>query len=118
MSARLVASIVAALAMLAGLGWIYQHGKAVGVAACEADQRDELDAWRVNAEAAAELYEAERAKKASQYRTVTVTKERVIHANPDYAACRLDADGLRLLRDNAAIANAGQSAPAPGTGAQ
>ncbi|RWA55360.1 hypothetical protein AU476_07580 [Cupriavidus sp. UYMSc13B] len=118
MSARLIAAAVAALALLAGMAWIYEHGKAVGVAACEADQRDELDAWRVNAEAAAELYEAERAKKAPQYRTVTVTKERVIHANPDYAACRLDADGLRLLRDNAAIANTGKPAPAAGAGPQ
>lgn len=116
MSARLIAALVGALAMLAGLAWIYQHGKTVGVAACQAELREETEAWRVNAEAAAELYEAERAKKAAQYRTVTVTKERVIHANPDYAACRLDADGLRLLRDNAAIANTGQLAPAPGAG--
>lgn len=118
MSARLIVAVVAALAVLAGLAWVYQHGRAVGVAACQAERRDELDAWRVNAEAAAELYEAERAKKAPQYRTVTVTKERVIHANPDYAACRLDADGLRLLRDNAAIANTGQPAPAPRAGAE
>ncbi|WP_078196932.1 hypothetical protein [Cupriavidus necator] len=118
MSARLIAAAVVALALLAGLAWVHQHGKSVGMAACQAEQRAELDAWQVNADAAAELYEAERAKKVPQYRAVTVTKERVIHANPDYAACRLDADGLRLLRDNAAIANTGQPAPAPGAGAQ
>lgn len=103
-----------AVAVIAGGAFTfgYYKGHQAGTASARAAQQEEVDKWRTNADAAAELYEAERAKKAPAVRTVYRTKEVIRAKNPDFDNCRTGADGLRALSDRIAIANTGQPAPA------
>lgn len=103
-----------ATAILVGSAFFlgYYKGNQAGEAVERARQQEEVDKWRTNADAAAELYEQERAKKAPAVRTIYRTKEVIRAKNPDFSTCRSGADGLRALSDRIAIANTGQPAPA------
>lgn len=103
--------IAAALLAAAAFAWGYVRGHSAGESGEHLRQAAEIEKWRTNADAAAELYEQERAKKAPAVRTVYQTKEIVRAKNPDFASCRTGADGLRALYDRIAIANTGEPAP-------
>ena len=92
-------------------GAAYFKGHSDGVDSERAKQQEQVEAWRMNAEAAAELYEAEKAKKAPQIRTIYKTKEVVRNANPDFAKCAAGADGLRVLNDRIDLLNSGITSP-------
>lgn len=104
----LAAVVLIAAAFFAG----YYKGHQAGTASARAAQQEEVEKWRTNAEAAAELYEAEKARKAPAVRTVYRTKEVIRAKNPDFDSCRAGADGLRALADRIAIANTGEPTPA------
>lgn len=104
--------IAAAILAAAAFGAGYYKGHQAGEASERVRQAEEVDKWRTNADAAAELYEAERARKAPAVRTIYRTKEVIRAKNPDFDSCRAGADGLRALSDRIAIANTGEPAPA------
>ena len=104
--------LAAAILFASAFGMGYYKGHQAGEDGERVRQQEEVDNWRTNADAAAELYEAERAKKAPAVRTVYRTKEVVRAKNPDFDSCRAGADGLRALSDRIAIANTGEPAPA------
>lgn len=87
-------------------GALYVKGRSDGADSERAKQQVEVDKWRTNANAAAELYEAEKAKKAPQVRTIYKTKEVVRAANPDFSRCVAGPDGLRVLNDRIDLVNA------------
>lgn len=93
-------------------GALYVKGRSDGADSERAKQQVEVDKWRANANAAAELYEEEKAKKAPQIRTIYKTKEVVRNANPDFAKCRAGDDGLRVLNDRIDLANSREPGPA------
>lgn len=92
-------------------GAAYFKGHSNGVDSERAKQQEEVAKWKIAADAAAELYEAEKAKKAPQIRTIYKTKEVVRNANPDFAKCAAGADGLRVLNDRIDLLNSGITAP-------
>lgn len=111
--------LAAAILVASSFGLGYYKGHQAGEDGEHVRQQEEVDKWRTNADAAAELYEQERAKKAPAVRTVYRTKEVVRAKNPDFDSCRAGADGLRALSDRIAIANTGEPTPAvrPAAGA-
>lgn len=92
-------------------GAAYWKGHSDGTDSERARRVEEVERWRVNADAAAELYEQEKAKKAPQIRTIYKTKEVVRNANPDFSKCRAGDDGLRLLNDRIDLVNSREPAP-------
>jgi len=92
-------------------GAAYWKGHESGAEGERAKQQVELDKWRQNADAAAELYEEEKAKKAPMIRTIYKTKEVIREKNPDFANCHTGADGLRALSDRIELTNSGLAAP-------
>lgn len=104
--------IGAAVAVLAAIGGAYLQGRSDGRALERADQQTEIEGWRINAEAAAELYADARDRKQIEYRTITPKVEAAKNATPDIADCRTGDDWMQLYRQNAAIANSGVPASA------
>lgn len=90
----------------------YLRGHSAGTTAAKIETQKQIDAWRVNAEAAAELYETAKSQKQIEYRTITKTVEAAKHATPDIPDCRTGDDWMQLYRQTAAIANSGKPAPA------
>lgn len=86
-------------------GAAYWKGHSDGVDVERVKQQGEVEKWRTNANAAVELYEEEKARKAPQIRTIYKTKEVVRAANPDFAKCVAGPDGLRVLNDRIDIVN-------------
>jgi len=104
--------LVAAVLAAGCYFWGYASGHRAGEDRARVEQAEEVEKWRTNADAAAELYEQERARKAPAVRTIYRTKEVIRAKNPDFDTCRTGADGLRALSDRIAVANTGQPAPA------
>jgi hypothetical protein len=92
-------------------GAAYWNGHSDGVDGERKTQQVEVEAWRQNANAAAELYEEEKTKKAPQIRTIYKTKEVVRAANPDFSSCHAGDSGLRVLNDRIDLLNTGLTAP-------
>ena len=99
--------LAAVLFVICTHGAAYWKGHSDGTDSQRQEQREEVEKWRMNAEAASELYEQEKAKKAPQIRTIYKTKEVVRAANPDFSRCSAGADGLRVLNDRIDLINSG-----------
>jgi len=99
-------------------GAAYWKGHESGVDSERAKQQVEVDKWRQNADAAAELYEEERQKKKVEYRTITKTVEKVKNAEPSRPECSTSDDWMRVFQQNAAVANSEQPASETGAGSK
>lgn len=109
---RIGVAVAVLVAAVAAVSWAYLQGRSDGRELERADQQAAIEAWRINAEAAAELYAAARDRKQIEYRTITKTVEAAKNATPDIPDCRTGDDWMRLYRQNAAIANSGLPASA------
>ena len=108
---RLWLALLAALVLSFGGG--YLKGRSDGRTVERADQQQEVDKWRANAEAAHELYLAARDKKQIEYRTITKTVEAAKNATPDIPDCRTGPEWVRIFQQNAAVANGGAVPTSP-----
>lgn len=102
--------IAVAALVLAFCAGSYVKGRSDGRNLERADAQADIDAWRINADAAAELYEEAKSRKQIEYRTITKTVEAAKNATPDIPDCRTGDDWMQLYRQNAAIANSRQPA--------
>lgn len=99
-------------------GAAYFKGHSNGVDSERKVQQEEVEKWRQNANAAAELYEEEKQRKKIEYRTITKTVEKVKNAQPSRAECATSAEWMRVFSDNAAVANSIKPAGEAGAGAE
>lgn len=103
---KIATAVLALMAICAA----YLQGRSDGRSLERAAQQTEIDKWRINAEAAAELYADARDRKQIEYRTITPKVEAAKNATPDIADCRTGDDWMQLYRQNASIANSGVAA--------
>lgn len=99
-------------------GAAYFKGHSNGVDSERKAQQEEVEKWRTNAEAAAELYEEEKQRKKTEYRTITKTVEKVKNAQPSRAECSTSSDWMRLFQQNADVANSIRAAGEAGAGTE